>query len=87
MSEPFLQPAEFQKARLAMRQSGVSQMGADQFLEGRPVSASSDRIRLAQLLVDAVGRAPLTAPGTSPFKPAEFKPAEFRPAEFKRGRR
>jgi hypothetical protein len=62
-------------------------MGADQFLEGRPVSASSDRIRIAQLLVEAVGRVPLTAAGASPFKPAEFKPAEFKPAEFRRGRR
>jgi hypothetical protein len=79
MSDPFVQPVVLQEVRLALRQHGVSQMGANEFLEGRPVSASSDRLLLAQLFVQAV-RSPFTAVGRPPIKPAEFKPAEFKRA-------
>lgn len=77
MSEPFLRvnPVSMQRVRLALRQEGISPAGATQFLDGRPVGSATDRLLLAQLLVDVVG--------ASPSKPAEFKPAEFKPAEFR----
>ena len=82
--DPFIhriQPVSVGKVRLALQQSGVSPMGANQFLEGRHVSLEADRLLLAQMLVEAIG-GPLGKPAE--FKPAEFKPAEFKPAEFKR---
>jgi len=81
--DPFvhrIQPLRMGKVRLALQQRGVSAMGANQFLEGRPVGFEADRLLLAQMLVDAIEGSPRKP---AEFKPAEFKPAEFKPAEFK----
>ena len=72
--DPFvhrIQPLAMGKVRLELQRSGVSAMGANQFLEGRPVGFEADRLLLAQMFVEAIGG--------SPRKPAEFKPAEFNP--------
>ena len=86
MSEPFLRlkPVSMQKVRLTLRQTGISPMGAVQLLEGRPVGLATDRLRLAELLIQAIGDARVKP---AEFKPAEFKPAEFKPAEFRPARR
>ncbi len=64
-------------------------MGAIQFLDGRPVGLATDRLRLAQLLVQAIGDSRVKPAEFKPaeFTPAEFKPAEFKPAEFRPARR
>ena len=53
--------------------------GAQQFLDGMQVGSPEDRLRIAQLLVEAIGG--------STTKPAEFRPAEFRPVESQAVRR
>jgi len=81
--DPFIhniKPFAMQRTRRALRQSGVSQSGARQFLGGMQVGSPEDRLRIAQLLVEVIGGS-TTKPAE--FKPAEFKPAEFKPAEFK----
>jgi hypothetical protein len=54
MAEPFLgeiKPAEFRKVRTALEKKGVSSIGVTEFLAGRPVSNSADRMKLAAILV------------------------------------
>ena len=73
--EPFMhpiQPLAMQRTRRALWRSGVSQFGAQQFLNGKQISSPADRLRIAQMLVEAIGG--------SLSKPAEFKPAEFQTA-------
>lgn len=56
MSPPFLlseiRPAEFSRVRLALRRKGVSLTGINEFLAGRPVTNSADRLKLAAILID-----------------------------------
>jgi len=54
MSEPFLseiKPAEFIRVRTALQKKGVSSRGITEFLAGKPVSKSADRLKLAAILV------------------------------------
>lgn len=50
-------PGKLQKARSTLRQYGISEIGAKQFLEGMPVISSLDRMKLARLSVEILGSA------------------------------
>ena len=54
MAEPFIaeiKPAEFLRVRAALQKKGVSSRGVTEFLAGRPVSNSADRLKLAAILI------------------------------------
>jgi hypothetical protein len=55
MSEPYIskmKPAEFSRVRMALQRKGVSGPAVSEFLAGNPVSNSSDRLKLAAILIE-----------------------------------
>ena len=54
MAEPYLaevKPAEFLQVRAALQRKRVSSKGITDFLAGRPVTNSADRLKLAAILI------------------------------------
>ena len=63
MAEPFLaeiKPAEFRQVRAALQRKGVSSKGITDFLAGRAVTNSADRLKLAAILIAHEKAAPVS---------------------------
>ena len=63
MSEPFiaeLKPAEFRQIRSSLRKKGVSLKGVTEFLSGKPVRNSADRLKLVAIFIAQEKTSPIS---------------------------